>query len=592
MKMHFTKAFATAALLFAGFAGSAQTNLGADCGCPAVGSRTTVNVTSLPGASAIAGDPDAYRLTSGATFTCNNTYILDKKIYIPAGQTLNIAPGTLIKGAAAATAADQTALVVERGGKIMAAGTESCPVVFTANADPMDGTYSVATIGSWGGVVLLGKATNNLVAANTPQTFGSKVGMGVGLGLIEGFNNTGTQNRYGVLQSGVVADETIGAFDDNDNSGVLKYVSIRHTGAILEVGAEINGLTLGSVGRGTTIEHIEIVSGADDQIELFGGTVNMKYVSSLFGNDDMLDYDHGYSGKIQFFFGMKNDGTAAGQASPDNDNGIEADSDDNSAMSTPVARPVIFNSTFIGNPKATGTADNRGLAAINAKDGAGGEIYNSVFANFKNGLNIEKALGSRTLAGGGNAWHNWYAVPSTPTTPTVSTGNGTLNLQVKCNHFVGITNPLTFGASTLAANGTALTAGTSSDAGIANGAEFTQFTVTDKNVIVTGNTLPGFDYNFTRSGNTFTAKNDPTPNPALSVTGCPTVPVDGFFEPANYRGAFSSEYGENWLSTWSYSQVLGATRGVAACPTDLNFDGTTNVNDFLIFAPAFGTSCN
>jgi hypothetical protein len=83
MKMHFTKAFATAALLFAGFAGSAQTNLGADCGCPAVGSRTTVNVTSLAGATAIAGDPDAFRLTSGATFTCNNTYILDKKIYVP-----------------------------------------------------------------------------------------------------------------------------------------------------------------------------------------------------------------------------------------------------------------------------------------------------------------------------------------------------------------------------------------------------------------------------------------------------------------------------------------------------------------------------
>ena len=112
MKMHFTKAFATTALLFAGFAGVAQTNLGADCGCPAVGSRTSVNVSSLAGATAIAGDADAYQLTSGATFTCNNTYILDKKIYVPAGQTLNIAPGTVIKGAAAATQADQTALVL------------------------------------------------------------------------------------------------------------------------------------------------------------------------------------------------------------------------------------------------------------------------------------------------------------------------------------------------------------------------------------------------------------------------------------------------------------------------------------------------
>jgi hypothetical protein len=592
MKMHFTKAFATAALLFAGFAGSAQTNLGADCGCPAVGSRTTQNVSGLPGATAIAGDADAYELTSGATFTCDKVYILDKKIYVPAGQTLNIAPGTLIKAASAATAIDQNALVVERGGKINAAGTESCPIVFTANADPMDGTYSVATIGQWGGLVLLGKATNNLVAANTPQTFGSKVGMGVGVGLIEGFNNTGAHNRYGVLQSGTATGETIGSFDDNDNSGVLKYISLRHTGASLEVGAEINGLTLGSVGRGTTIEHIEIVSGADDQIEIFGGTVNMKYISSLFGNDDMLDYDHGYSGKIQFFFGMKNDGTAAGGASPDNDNGIEADSDDNSAQSSPAAVPTIFNSTFIGNSKATGTSDNRALAAINAKEGAGGNIYNSVFANFKNGLNIEKALGTRTLAAGGNAWHNWYAVPSTPTTPTATAGNGTLRLQVKCNHFVGVTNPLVFNGSNLAANGTALTSGTASDAGITSGLEFTQFTTTDKNVIVTGNTLPGFDYTFTRSGNTFTAKNDPTPNPALATTGCPTVPVDGFFEPANYRGAFSSAYGDNWLSTWSYSQVLGATRGVSACPTDLNFDGATNVSDFLIFAPAFGTTCN
>jgi hypothetical protein len=592
MKMHFTKAYATAALLFAGFAGSAQTNLGSDCGCPAVGSRTTQNVSALAGAVAIAGDADAYELTSGATFTCDKVYILDKKIYVPAGQTLNIAPGTLIKAASAATAIDQNALVVERGGKINAAGTESCPIVFTANADPMDGTYSVATIGQWGGLVLLGKATNNLVAANTPQTFGSKVGMGVGVGLIEGFNNTGAHNRYGVLQSGTATGETIGSFDDNDNSGVLKYISLRHTGASLEVGAEINGLTLGSVGRGTTIEHIEIVSGADDQIEIFGGTVNMKYISSLFGNDDMLDYDHGYSGKIQFFFGMKNDGTAAGGASPDNDNGIEADSDDNSAQSSPAAVPTIFNSTFIGNSKATGTSDNRALAAINAKEGAGGNIYNSVFANFKNGLNIEKALGTRTLAAGGNAWHNWYAVPSTPTTPTATAGNGTLRLKVKCNHFVGVTNPIVFNGSNLAANGTALTSGSASDAGIANGLEFTQFITTDKNVIVTGNTLPGFDYTFTRSGNTFTAKNDPTPNPALATTGCPTVPVDGFFEPANYRGAFSSAYGDNWLSTWSYSQVLGATRGVSACPTDLNFDGATNVSDFLIFAPAFGTTCN
>ncbi len=590
---NFSKIVAVIAMSFGAFSGAnAQTNLGASCGCPAVGSRTAVNVSSLPGATVIAGDPDAFQLTSGASFTCNNTYILDKKIYVPSGQVLSIAPGTVIKGAAAALPVDQTALVVERGGKIIAPGTEDCPIVFTANADNLDGTFPITTIGAWGGVVILGKATNNLVAANTPQTFGSKVGMAPGVGLIEGFNNTGTHNRYGVLQSGIFAGETLGAFDDNDNSGVMTYCSIRHTGAILEVGAEINGLTLGSVGRATTIEHIEIVSGADDMIELFGGTVNLKWVTTLFGNDDMLDYDQGWSGKCQFFFGMKNDGITTGQASPDNDNGIEADSDDNSAQSLPRSTPVIYNGTFMGNSKVTGTADNRGLAGIQAKDGAGGKIYNCIFANFKNGFNSEFALGSRTFPLGGNSWHNWFNNPGAPATPTASTGNGTLDLQVKCNHFVNCTNPLVAGANNLAANGTALTAGTTSNVGIANGVEFTQFTTTDNNVIVVGNTLPGFDYTFTRTGNTFTAKNDPTPNPALSVTGCPTAPVDGFFEPANYRGAFSSEYGDNWLSTWSYANILGASEGIEACPTDLDKNGVTNVNDFLIFAPAFGTSCD
>lgn len=580
-KISFAKFVASVAMTFGAFAiTNAQTNLGASCGCPAVGSRTTINVSTMPGAVAIAGDPDAFQLTSGATFTCNNIYLLDKKIYVPSGQVLNIAPGTLIKGAFAATPADATALVIERGGKIFASGTEDCPIVFTAAADPMDGTYPINTIGQWGGVGINGRASNNLTTANT-------TGMGLaanGVGKVEGYNNSGAHNRFGVLQSGVLAGETVGAFDDNDNSGILRYVSIRHTGANLEVGAEINALTLSSVGRGTTIEHIEIVSGADDNIELFGGTVNLKYVTTIFGNDDALDWDLGYTGKVQFFFSMKNDTGG----SPDNDNGIEADSDDNRTNATPRSHPIVYNATFLGNAKTAGTADNSAIAGINAKDLTEGEIYNSIFANFRNGLNLVKTLGSGRAYPTGESWNNWFA---TGAVGSASAGNGSQSLKVKCNHFVNVTNPLTVGASSGAA-GTNLTAANSSDGSIAAGAEFTQFTTTDNNVIVTGNTLPGFDYTFTRSGNTFTVKNDPTPNPALSVAGCPTAPIDGFFEPAAYRGAFSSAYGDNWLSTWSYSQVLGATRGVSACPTDLNFDGTTNVQDFLIFAPAFGNSCN
>ena len=123
------------------------------------------------------------------------------------------------------------------------------------------------------------------------------------------------------------------------------------------------------------------------------------------------------------------------------------------------------------------------------------------------------------------------------------------------------------------------------------GGEADQFAA-DLNTVSTA-ALPGFSYAFTvdASTNAVTVKNDVTPNPALGITGCPTPPVDGFFEPANYRGAFSSTNGENWLSNWSYSQVLGSTQGVALCPTDLNKDGVTNVTDFLIELGAFGTTC-
>jgi hypothetical protein len=562
-----------------------QANLGASCGCPAVSARPDVIVSSMAGYVAISGTYGG-ELTTGAAFTCANNYILDKKIYIPEGQILTIEPGTVIKASANTVAAEATALVIERGGKIIANGTESCPIVFTAQADPMNGTYAISNTGKWGGLVLLGKATNNLTLANNgPYVAGGagKLAVGDGLGTIEGFATSNKQDRYGVLLAGTAAGETIGTFNDDDNSGILRYVSVRHAGAILAVGAEINGITLGSVGRGTTIEHIEVVSCADDNIELFGGTVNMKYVTTLFGNDDMYDFDCGWSGKAQFLFGMKSDLTS----SPDSDNGFEADSDDQKSAVAPQSKPKFYNVTLVGNAKAAGTSDNAGLAAINAKEFTGGEFYNSIFANFRNGLNLvisvpnTGAAGTRTYALGGESWHNWTNNPSAPATPTATTGNGTQILKVKCNTFVGITNPLTIGAS-LSSAGTLVT----------SGPDFTQFTTTDNNQVVS--TLPGFDFNFTANTttNAFTVKNDVVPNPAVATTGCPSVPVDGFFTPANYRGAFSSVASENWLSNWSYTALIDATKGVKACPTDLDGDGDTDVDDFTIFAPKFATNCN
>jgi len=720
-KQTILKAFASVALALGAFASAdAQQNLGSSCGCTtAVSSRPNVDMTSLPGYVAIDGTFGG-ELTTGAVLSCANNYTLDKKIYIPAGQTLVIPAGTVIKGASNLSTAPQTAtaLIIERGGKIDAQGTKSCPIVFTAAADPMNGTYGIENIGKWGGVVILGKATNNLtLAANGPFVPGGagKLAVADGLGTVEGFASSNPQDQYGVALSlpsnvtnnsptppsgtysfgvglfgdqtdgsssnatvglsgqkkftlsssslagyvlagmtvtgtgvpagatvtgisskivtisanltadaagtyvftgnypavnvntpnfytvssapafvlpatngygpfgptgGLVnfaapfAGQTVGTFNDNDDSGIMKYVSIRYSGAILAVGAEINGLTLASVGRGTTIENIEIVSCADDNVEIFGGTVNLKYVTTIFGNDDMLDYDLGWTGKCQFFFGMNANATS----SPDADSGIEADSDDNRSNLLPRSHPIIRNATFIGRNKTSTSSDNTGVAAITAKELTEGEIYSSIFANYKHGLWLQKSLGARALTNtGGEAWHNWVNDPATPTNATANTGNGSQSLKVKCNTFVGVTSPLTNG-----------------NTAITSGSEFTQFTTTDGNVIAAS--LPGFSYAFTinPATNAVSVKNDVTPFPAVSNSTCP-VDADQFWTPTTYRGAFSSVIGENWLSDWSYSQLLGTitTLGAAgSCPTDLNGDGYINVTDFNLFAPTFGNTCN
>jgi len=567
---HFRKVIAAATLALTAISPSfAQSNLGSACGCPAVASRPDVLLSSLPGFTAINGTYGG-ELTQGAVLTCANNYIIDQKIYIPSGKTITINPGTVLKGRVAPVLtgtstldpAKASALTIMRGGKIMAEGTADCQIVFTAEADNLNGSYPIANKGMWGGVVVLGKATNNLtLAANGPFVPGctagaclSKICVADGLGTMEGFATSNVQDQFG---ADLNAGET---FDDNDNSGIMKYVSIRHAGAILQVGNELNGLSLASVGRGTTIDHIEIVSCADDNIEIYGGSVNIRYVSTLFGNDDMFDYDLGWNGKAQFLFGMKTDLNA----SADSDNGFEADSDDQKSNNTRRSTPQIYNATIIGNSKSLTSSDNSSIAAINAKELTGGEIYNSIFANFKNGFNVIKSFSSPRTT---ESYHNW----------ATTGGNGSAILKVKCNTFVGCTNVQTIGSATTALLAT----------------DTAQFRTTDMNTVITGNNLPGFSYNFTvdNTTNTFSVKNDVVPNPALSVAGCPTAPADGFFRAANYRGAFAST-GDNWLSDWSYSQILGVTQGLVACPTDINGDGITDINDFLIFAPAFGTSCN
>lgn len=229
-------------------------------------------------------------ITEDATWTSDKVYQLGGRIAIEDGATLTIEPGTIIKGEAG-TGANATALLVAQGGKLMAEGSANAPIIFTSVADEItpeqvaSGDFKspnldLTTNGYWGGVLVMGKAPISVSEGTTAQ--------------IEGIPSTDINGRYG-------------GDDADDNSGVIKYVSIRHGGSNIGEGNEINGLTLGGVGTGTVIENIEVIANQDDGIEWFGGTVDVKNAVVLYAGDDGMDADQGWNGTCENFVVIASD---------------------------------------------------------------------------------------------------------------------------------------------------------------------------------------------------------------------------------------------------------------------------------------------
>ena len=223
-----------------------------------------------------------------------NVYVLNGYCFVKQGSTLNIEAGTIIKGKDGAPGVFG-ALFITRGARINALGTANNPIIFTAEADNL-GTagawpnLGLTQRGLWGGIVLYVQAT-----LNTPSDAGGAAASpkyDVFEGLPDTVINGQNVHRFG------------GA-DDNDSCGVMRYVSIRHGGKILESNKELNGLSLCAVGRGTTIEFVEAYAIADDGFEFFGGTVNTRYLVSAFNDDDAFDADQGHRGQHQFWFGIQ-----------------------------------------------------------------------------------------------------------------------------------------------------------------------------------------------------------------------------------------------------------------------------------------------
>lgn len=219
-------------------------------------------------------------ITANETWTANNIYILDGRVVVDEGVTLTIEPGTIVK-AEDGQGSNASTLIVDRGGKLMANGTADSPIIFTSVNDEIvagetESTLEVSDAGQWGGVIVLGRAPISVAAAD-------------GVGYIEGIPAGLSYGEYG-------------GTDAADNSGSLKYLSIRFSGIALQQDAEIQGLTLGGVGSGTVIENIEIFGNLDDGIEWFGGTVNVNNVLIYGQQDDGLDLDQAYSGTIDNAF--------------------------------------------------------------------------------------------------------------------------------------------------------------------------------------------------------------------------------------------------------------------------------------------------
>jgi hypothetical protein len=442
-------------------------------------------------------------ISGTTTWRATNEYVLDGYIYVLDGGVLNIEPGTIVKAKPGQQLA-ASALIVTRGGKIFAEGTRTRPIIFTAEADdPLDPdilpTYQR---GLWGGVVLMGNAVLNVATDTT---------------------GNGANPKYDVMEGLPPETQINGQFvhrfggnNDDDNSGVLRYVSIRRAGTVFAESRELNGLTLCGVGRGTTIDHIECYAIADDGVEFFGGTVNTKYFVSAFNDDDCFDIDQGYRGKNQFWFSIQERGTK--------DSGGEWNGEPSplsgATPRAPYANYTIYNATFIG--AGTNTTGNR---ALQVRDYAAPRLYNSILTEFGGfGVRVDTKsavfLNDGTLDIRDNIWWN-FATNGVPMPSIVETG----------------------------------TSGSSSDA-------LVLFSDSARSNEVVNPILRGIS----RTNN---YQLDPRPqvgSPALAAHR--STPNDGFFCDAPYKGAFSTV---NWATDWTYlgerSFISASGAGVPRCTT-------------------------
>lgn len=287
-------------------------------------------------------------ITSNTTWTSDQIWEIKGRVIVQSGATLTIEPGTIIKGQTG-TGTNASALIIARDGMIHAVGTAANPIIFTSVLDNIEmgqlsGTNLVETDnGKWGGVIVLGQA---------PVSTGN----GDTQGQIEGIPAT---EPYGVY----------GGTNATHSSGAIQYVSIRHGGALIGAGNEINGLTLGGVGSGTTIDQVEIVGTLDDGIEFFGGTANLTNICIIYQGDDGLDIDQNFAGSIDNFYVLHGAST---------DEGLEIDGPEGS---------TYINGLFTLSNGTCKSADGMG-SGCDLKSKAQGSFTNVVWEGYSKSIKV------------------------------------------------------------------------------------------------------------------------------------------------------------------------------------------------------------
>jgi hypothetical protein len=336
-------------------------------------SSFAVTVSAIPAKQIV--DVPAGNITTDTHWTADKIYQLNGFVRvgtdthasngtaptISATATLTIDAGTVIYGKPGTPGGT---LVVQRGSKIIANGTAANPIIFTSSKAP-----GSRKSGDWGGVVICGKAPNNIKGSTSTGTDGIEE--------LEG--------GYGGFHGGGASPVA------NDNSGSLQYVRIEFAGYPINPNQEINGLTFGSVGSGTTVSYVQATYSNDDSFEWFGGTVNADHLIAYKGLDDDFDTDNGFSGQVQFGLGIRD----AAIADQSGSNGFECDNDAAGSSNTPFTNATFSNMTIIGG-KATSssTIDLQFQNGAQIRRNAKQDIINSFITGYPNGIFIDNGLGT------------------------------------------------------------------------------------------------------------------------------------------------------------------------------------------------------